>query len=188
MVHISTDYVFNGQGEKPWKESDGPDPVNAYGRSKLEGEKLFQQAGSPGWIVRTSWLYGPEGKHFVRTLAGLMRTREKVSVVDDQTGGPTLTLDLARFLLFLAGKQPARGIYHYANEGTVTWYGFTKGIQEELGFQTCVVEPVTSDKFPRPAKRPSNSRFDLSKARSVFPEGMRPWREALREYLAIEPL
>lgn len=138
--------------------------------------------------MRTSWLYGPEGKHFVKTLAGLMRTKEKVSVVDDQTGGPTCTIDLARFLLFLAEQQPPRGIYHYANEGYVTWYGFTKGIQEELGITACAVEPVTSDKFPRPAKRPANSRFDLSKARSVFPEGVRPWREALREYLSIEKL
>ncbi len=188
MIHISTDYVFNGRGERPWKEVDAPDPVNAYGRSKLEGERLFHLAGDPGWIVRTSWLYGPKGKNFVRAMAGLLRTKSQVEVVDDQTGGPTFTGDLANFLLKMAEAQPPMGTYHYANEGHVTWCGFTRAIKEELGLTSCEVVPVTSDRFPRPARRPANSRFDLSKARAFFPKGMRPWREALREYLAMEKL
>jgi len=188
MIHISTDYVFNGESERPWREDDPSGPVNAYGRSKLEGERLFHGAGDPGWIVRTSWLYGPNGRHFVKTMAGLLRQKNRVEVVDDQTGGPTYTGDLARFLLRLAQARPPLGTYHYANEGYVTWCGLTRAIREELGVQTCEVAPVTSDRFPRPAQRPKNSRFDLGKTRSVFPGGLRPWREALREYLALEPL
>lgn len=182
LIHISTDYVFDGKGEKPYVETDPADPQNAYGRSKWEGEKRFVEGGSPGWVVRTSWLYGPNGKHFVDTIAGLLRTKPRVEVVDDQVGGPTYTGSLAHFLLDLAETQPAHGFYHFADGGTTSWYGFAVAIRDELGLKT-EVAPVTSEKFNRPAKRPANSRFDMSKARSVARYPMRPWREALVEYL-----
>lgn len=183
LVHISTDYVFDGTGEEPWRVDAPLKPLNAYGQSKAEGERMFRVHGFPGWVVRTSWLYGPGGKHFVKTMAGLLRTKQRVEVVDDQTGAPTYTGDLARFLLLLAESRPEKGIYHYANQGTVTWCGFARAIKEELGIQTCEVEAVTSGRFPRPAARPKNSRFDLSRAQSLPGASLRPWREALRDYL-----
>jgi dTDP-4-dehydrorhamnose reductase len=186
LIHISTDYVFGGTGDKPYAETDPPQPLNAYGRSKREGEKKFLEAGSPGYVVRTSWLYGPNGKHFVGTIAGLLRTKDRIQVVDDQVGGPTYTGSLAHFLLDLAETQPPHGIYHFADSGYTSWYGFTVAIRDILGLKTEVV-PVTSEDFNRlanrPAKRPANSRFDLSKARSVARYPMKPWREALEEYL-----
>ncbi len=186
MIHISTDYVFDGKGTNPWKETDIPKPINAYGRTKWEGEWKFQEAGNPGWIVRTSWLYGPNGKNFVKTMAGLLRQKERVEVVDDQVGGPTCTEDLAIFLLDLAETKPPAGLYHFANEGYVSWHGLSIAIRDEMGIKSCQVLPVTSDRFPRPARRPANSRFDLSKARSVSRHPLVPWREALKRYLAEE--
>jgi dTDP-4-dehydrorhamnose reductase len=188
LVHISTDYVFDGTGEEPWKVDAPIHPLNAYGQSKAMGETLFREHGMPGWIVRTSWLYGPGGKHFVKTMVGLLRTKERVEVVDDQTGGPTYTGDLARFLLLLAETKPEKGIYHYANEGFVTWHGFTRAIREELGIKACEVAAVTSERFTRPAPRPKNSRFDLSRAQSLPGAFLRPWREALRDYLKEDSL
>jgi dTDP-4-dehydrorhamnose reductase len=187
LIHVSTDYVFGGTGEKPYVESSPTQPLNAYGRSKWEGEKKFLEAGSPGWVVRTSWLYGPNGKHFVGTIAGLLRTKDKIEVVDDQVGGPTYSGSLAHFLLDLAETQPAHGIYHFADTGYTSWHGFALAIRDELGLKT-EVAPVSSDKFNRPAKRPFNSRFDLAKARGVARYPMKTWREALTEYLKSENL
>lgn len=186
MIHISTDYVFDGKGTEPWKETDTPKPLNGYGRTKWEGEWRFQEAGTLGWIIRTSWLYGPNGKNFVKTMAGLMSQKERVEVVDDQVGGPTYTEDLAQFMLDIAETKPPAGFYHYANEGYVSWHGLTLAIRDEMGLKNCQVLPVTSDRFSRPAKRPGNSRFDLSKARSVSRKPLVPWREALKRYLAEE--
>ncbi len=187
LVHVSTDYVFDGKGERPWREEDPIQPLNAYGQTKAEGERLFQEQGCPGWIVRTSWLYGPQGKHFVRTMAKLMREKTSVEVVEDQIGGPTYTGDLARFILDLVEGKPAKGVYHFANEGYVSWHGFADAIRKELGL-SCEVKSIPSSRFPRPAKRPFNSRFDLSKSRAVARNPFRPWREALKDYLATEPL
>ncbi len=187
LVHVSTDYVFNGSGEKPWREYDSIQPLNAYGKTKAEGEKLFLEQGCPGWIVRTSWLYGPQGKHFVRTMAKLMREKTMVEVVEDQIGGPTYTVDLAYFLLDLIEGKPAMGLYHFANEDYVSWFGFADAIREKLGL-SCEIKPIPSSRFPRPAKRPFNSRFDLSKSRAVARHPFRHWREALGDYLTTEPL
>jgi dTDP-4-dehydrorhamnose reductase len=188
MIQVSTDYVFDGTLDRPYQEGDPVNPVNAYGRTKLEGERLFQEAGSPGWIVRTSWLYGPRGRNFVKTIAGLLGTREKLEVVDDQTGGPTATADLADFFQSLLQTGAPHGIYHFAGSGFTTWYGFAEAIREELKITACELVPVPSGKFPRPARRPKNSRFDLRKAEAVSRGPSRPWREALREYLREEGL
>lgn len=182
LIHLSTDYVFDGTGVQPHRETDPTNPLNAYGRSKWEGEREFQKAGCPGWVVRTSWLYGPNGKHFVDTIAGLLKIKPQLEVVDDQIGGPTFTGSLAHFLLDLVETKPERGVYHFSDEGYVSWHGFATAIGEELGLKTPII-PVSSSQFPRPAKRPTNSRFDLSKARAVARYPMKPWRDALREYL-----
>jgi dTDP-4-dehydrorhamnose reductase len=188
LIHLSTDYVFNGKSANPYREEDPTDPVNAYGKTKLEGEWLFHEAGEPGWMVRTSWMYGPHGRHFVKTMAGLLRTKDKVEVVNDQIGGPTYTGDLAQFLLELCEKRVAKGVYHYANSGTVSWHELACAIRDELGIKSCEVIPVTSDRFPRPAQRPKNSSFDLTKAESVSKDLIRSWREALGDYLREELL
>jgi dTDP-4-dehydrorhamnose reductase len=187
LVHLSTDYVFNGRSDRPYREEDSTDPLNAYGRTKWEGEKAFRASGVEGWIVRTSWLYGPQGRHFVRTMARLLREKPKVEVVEDQVGGPTFTHDLAAFILDLVETRAPYGLYHFSNEGHTSWFGFACAIRDELGLKTPVL-PVTSDQFPRPALRPGNSRFDLAKARSVARTPIRPWRDALKEYLAMEKL
>jgi dTDP-4-dehydrorhamnose reductase len=188
MIHVSTDYVFDGTLPRPYRETDPPCPVNAYGRTKLEGERRFLDSGVSGWIVRTSWLYGPGGRNFVRTLSGLMRETKRVEVVDDQTGGPTFTADLAAFLLDLAETRPPGGVYHFANEGYVTWHGLADAIRNELRLDACRVVPVTSDRMPRPAARPANSCFDLTKAGTVSRKPIRAWREALKDYLKEDRL
>ncbi len=187
LVQVSTDYVFNGSGERPWREEDPIQSLNAYGQTKAEGERLFREQGCPGWIVRTSWLYGPQGKHFVRTMAKLMREKKSVEVVEDQIGGPTYTGDLAYFILDLVESKPAKGLYHFANEDYVSWHGFAEAIRQELGL-SCEVKSIPSSRFPRPAKRPFNSKFDLSKSRAVARHPFRHWREALADYLASESL
>jgi dTDP-4-dehydrorhamnose reductase len=162
LIHISTDYVFNGSGTEPHRVDEPTDPLNAYGRTKWEGERLFQAAGNPGYIVRTSWLYGPNGKHFVDTIAGLLKTKPRVEVVDDQVGGPTFSGSLAGFLLDLAETQPQRGVYHFADSGYVSWMG-SRWPLGELGLTTPVV-PVRrqvqatgegpANTLVRPSRRP----------------------------------
>jgi dTDP-4-dehydrorhamnose reductase len=188
MIHLSSDYVFDGGLPRPYLESDPPNPVNAYGRTKLEGERRFLGSGVQGWIVRSSWLYGPGGRHFVRTIAEILREKGRVEVVNDQTGGPTYTADLASFLLDLAESRRPGGVYHYANEGYVTWCDLAAAVCEELGLENGRVVPVSSGRYPRPAVRPANSRFDLSKARDVSRKPLRPWRDALRDYLKEDRL
>jgi dTDP-4-dehydrorhamnose reductase len=187
MVHLSTDYVFDGSADRPYAEAEPVRPINAYGRTKAEGERGFLESGTEGYLVRTSWLYGPNGRNFVKTMAGLLRTRPSVEVVDDQLGGPTYTGDLAAFLLDLVETRPPMGIYHFANEGVVSWRGFAEAVRDGLHV-ACEVLPVTSEKFSRPAKRPRNSCFDLTKARGVSRKPLRPWREALADYLKEERL
>lgn len=188
LAQLSSDYVFDGALSRPYLESDPPCPVNAYGRTKLEGERRFLDSGVQGWIVRTSWLYGPGGRHFVRAVAENLREKGRVEVVNDQTGGPTYTVDLASFLLDLAESRSPGGVYHFANEGHVTWHTLAEAVREELGLENGRVVPVSSGRYPRPAARPANSRFDLSKARTVCRKPLRPWREALREYLREDRL
>jgi len=182
LVHLSTDYVFDGSSDRPCAEDDPLRPVNAYGRTKAEGEKAVRDGGADAIIVRTSWLYGPNGRNFVRTIAGLLRSKTRIDVVDDQVGGPTYTGDLALFLLDLVETGASGGVYHFANEGYVSWRGFAEAIRGLLGL-SCEIVPVPSDRVPRKAKRPRSSRFDLSKARAVSRRPLRPWDAALADYL-----
>ncbi|HJT23778.1 MAG TPA: sugar nucleotide-binding protein, partial [bacterium] len=182
----STDYVFDGRKEGPYQETDPTAPLNVYGRTKWQGEKLLFVEKPSFYLIRSSWVFGPRGKNFVDTMVGLMKSRSRIEVVDDQVGGPTYTGDLARFTWELLEKKAASGTYHFANSGHVSWYGFAKEIQKQMGFTRCEVVPVSSDRVFRPAERPANSRFDLSKSTRALGHSPRPWQDALKDYLQRE--
>ena len=186
LVHYSTDYVFDGKKEGPYLETDPTGPLNVYGKTKLQGEKLIQAEKPLYYLIRTSWVYGPRGANFVDRMAELQGTKPRIEVVSDQEGGPTYTLDLAQFTLELFEKKAEPGLYHFCNEGTTSWFEFAKEIQKQLGNIGCDIVPISSENIFRPAQRPANSRFDLSKAAQAVGHGFRPWQEALGEYLTKE--
>ncbi len=190
FVHISTDYVFDGQQSTAYGEDDPTDPINAYGDSKLAGEFAVKSAGGEGWyILRTSWLFGPEGKNFVETIARLALSREELKVVDDQHGCPTYTEDLAQGIIaLLSVKDAPAGIYHFTNSQRTTWHGFATAIVENLrdaGFDPLckTLEPVTTAEFPTPAKRPGYSELSLGKFTEIAGYEPPPWRGALKKYM-----
>ena len=185
LVHISTDYVFSGDldVEKCYKEDDEKGPVTVYGKTKLHGEELIEENAEKYYIFRTAWLYG-DGNNFVRTMIKAGKEREEVSVVNDQHGSPTYSVDLANVIADAIEKKIPYGVYHTTNEGFTTWYDFTKKIYE-LANIDCKVLPVTSEQFVRPAKRPKNSMLSkekLVKAGIKIPE----YEDALERYLEIE--
>jgi dTDP-4-dehydrorhamnose reductase len=184
LLHVSTDYVFNGTKAGPWTEEDGVDPVNFYGRSKLEGERPVLDY-EHGTVVRTSWLFGPKGPNFVKTIATKLRTGEMLEVVDDQRGCPTSTAALARALVTLleAGRP---GLYHFCQPPAVTWFGFARAIADSLGVPAERVSSTTSDRFPRPAKRPANSVLATAKYEKVAGAPVPSWQGDLMAYLAGE--
>ena len=186
LVHISTDYVFDGTAAQPYDEDTPVAPRSAYGRTKAAGERAALAAGGPCYVVRTAWLYGAGGRNFVRTMAGLARGDQPVKVVDDQRGAPTWTRDLAAGLLELIDKRPAPGIYHATSTGDTTWFGFARAIFDEVGADPGRVHPVPTDAFPRPAPRPAYSV--LSAGRWVA-AGLAPlphWRTSLTTAIATE--
>ncbi|MDF2385199.1 dTDP-4-dehydrorhamnose reductase [Nostoc ellipsosporum NOK] len=179
IIQVSTDYVFDGKGNRPYREDDPVSPVNAYGASKLKGEEYLLAENPAGVIVRTSWVYAAEGRNFLTTMLRLMKEKEKLTVVDDQRGTPTSAMDLANVLLgMLAMRDWHPGIYHYSNAGETTWFGFAKEINRLAGLH-CNVQPITSAQFPTPAKRPSYSVLDKSKISQVFGLTIPDWKESL---------
>lgn len=184
FIHISTDYVFNGEATYPYTEDFPTEPINAYGASKLEGEKQALQLNADGIIVRTSWVYSSFGKNFVKTMLRLMNEKDSVSVVNDQIGSPTYAADLAETILkiisncqlSIANWKP--GIYNFSNEGIITWYDFAKAIKE-ITNSACEVKPVTTSEYPTPAKRPSYSVLDKTKIRETFGIQLKDWKESL---------
>ena len=189
LIHVSTDYVFPGDASAPYEPSDPLGPRSAYGRTKAAGEDAVLGSGVSAWVVRTGWLYGRSGKNFVETMASLEASRDKVSVVDDQVGGPTWTADLASGLLELAGRVaagegPAHRVLHCTNAGSVSWCGFAKAVFSALGADPARVVPCTTADFPRPARRPA---YSVLSPKSWIDSGltpMRPWEEALAGYFA----
>ena len=177
LIHYSTDYVFDGENENGYKEDEERDPLNEYGRSKARGEELLQEVNPKFYLIRSSWLFGANGKNFVETMLRLAGEREELRVVNDQHGKPTYAKDLAeRTRELLESKKPF-GIYHLTNEGVCTWYEFAVKIFELAGMEVKVI-PVASSEFPTPAKRPAysglvNTKLSLS----------RSWEEALKSYL-----
>jgi dTDP-4-dehydrorhamnose reductase len=185
LVHVSTDYVFDGKPGRPWREDDPVDPVNAYGRGKLGGERRALASGAEVLVVRTSWVFAPGGVNFVDTILGLAASgREELKVVDDQRGRPTYAPDLARALVKLVSVG-ARGLVHFANSGETTWYGLAREVLARAGFAGVRVAPCASDEFPRPAARPANSVLDTSRYEELTGEAPRHHLEALDERLRI---
>jgi len=188
LVAVSTDFVFDGESRRPYREEDPPRPLGAYGRTKLEGEREALGAHPAGTaVVRTQWLYGPRGKHFPRTIVALARSKGALRVVDDQVGSPTSTLELAPALWdVLERGEP--GLYHAACEGSCSWHGFTRAILDACGLSEVRLEPCTSAEFPRPAARPAYSVLDSSRLARLRGKSLAHWRDALQAYLACEPL
>jgi len=185
LVQVSTDYVFDGGATTPYAESTPTAPVSAYGRSKAEGERLVIAAHPDGsYIVRTAWLYGENGGNFARTMLSLAASRPTVSVVDDQLGQPTWTLDLATQIVALLDNDAPAGVYHGTNSGSTSWFGFARAVFAESGLDPDRVLPTTSADFVRPAPRPAYSVLghDAWTAAGIAP--MRPWREALAAAVA----
>ena len=188
MVYISTDYVFDGQGEEPWKPDDDRAPLNVYGQSKYEGELAVQKLLDKYFIVRIAWVFGVNGKNFIKTMINLGKTHDKLTVVCDQIGTPTYTYDLARLLVDMTETEKY-GVYHATNEGGyISWYDFTVEIMKQAGeyndkYNHVEVSPVGSDAYPAKAKRPSNSRMDKSKLVENGFEPLPTWQDALRRYI-----
>lgn len=185
LVHISTDYVFNGMGSMPYKETDPVGPGNVYGASKLAGEQQVLQYCPNAIIIRTSWVYSRYGKNFVKTMIRLMQEKETISVVNDQQGSPTSATDLAGAILSIitGASKPVPGIYNYCNEGIITWYEFAQAIRECIS-STCNIVPVSTAAFPTAAIRPVYSALDCHKIRQTFGIKIPHWKESLHTCLS----
>lgn len=182
LVQISTDYVFDGTATTPYAEDTPVRPRSAYGRTKAAGEAAVL-SHPDAFVMRTAWLYGAGGNNFVKTMLDLERSRETLSVVDDQVGQPTWSADLARQIVRLATSEAPPGIYHATNAGQTSWFGFTRRIFELVGADPQRVLPTTTEAFPRPAPRPAYSVLGHQKWDQVGLPAMRGWDEALREAL-----
>lgn len=182
LVQISTDYVFDGAKGAPYLEDDLPRPLSVYGESKLAGE-LNVDVNPDNLVVRTQWLYGLHGKNFVETMLRLGQEKDELSVVDDQIGSPTWTVDLAQAIVSLIDRD-CRGVYHCANSGTTSWNGFAQAIFEESAMPVKVTA-MTTDQLGRPARRPLYSTLDCGKLSADTGYAPQPWREALRQYLTL---
>ena len=186
LVHLSTDYVFNGTGHIPYAEDDATDPVNHYGYTKLDGEKMALNNNLHTIVIRTSWVYSKYGHNFVKTMLRLMKEREQINVVNDQRGSPTYALDLAEAILamirYCVNNPVPSGIYHYSNEGDISWHDFAMAIKE-IAQSSCNVHPIPTAQYPTPAKRPAYSVLDKQKIQSVFLIKTKPWRESLKNCL-----
>ena len=181
MTYISTDYVFDGEGERPWEPDDERTPLNVYGQTKYEGELAVQNTLDKYFIVRIAWVFGVNGKNFIKTMLNLGKTRDSLTVVDDQFGSPTYTFDLARLLVDMV-ETDKYGIYHATNEGICTWYEFACEIFKQAGMNV-KVSPVSSAEYPAKAKRPSNSRMSKEKLAENGFEKLPTWQDALSRYL-----
>ncbi len=203
LVHLSTDYVFDGEATAPYREDDPTGPRSAYGRSKLAGERAVLASGLERlFIVRTSWLYGPGGRNFVETMIRLAREREELRVVADQVGCPTYTEDLAEAILNLLAldqrvhesritshQSPVHGLYHFSNEGSVSWHGFAEAIVARLREREPVrarrVVPLRTEEYPTPARRPAYSVLSKEKYETATGAAVPAWEEALDRYFRV---
>jgi len=197
LVHVSTDYVFDGKAQHPYRADDATAPLGAYGRSKLAGEQAIVARiprGLRGLVVRTSWLFGEGGKNFVLTMLRLIAEREKLRVVADQHGRPTYARDLAQALIALTDLKPAHpaarpGIYHFANGGQVSWHAFTEAIRDVarehgLPIKAHTIDAISTSEYPLPAPRPAYSVLSTDKIAQLLPAPIRPYRAALNDYIS----
>ncbi|MFQ5597141.1 MAG: dTDP-4-dehydrorhamnose reductase [Nitrospiria bacterium] len=184
LIHFSTDYVFDGTQHRPYKEEDPIRPINQYGASKWEGESQVRKHLQKHLIIRTQWLYGKGGDHFVKTLIDLAAKKKRLKVVDDQVGAPTWTEDLSKAAVQLIAEK-ATGTYHVVNGGHCTWYGFASRIAETAALSVEIL-PCSTAEFPRPAQRPGYSVLSTDKAAKVLGHALPPWEGALERYFHAE--
>ena len=188
MVHISTDYVFDGAGAAPWSPGDPTHPISAYGRSKLVGERRVQAAGGVFAILRTSWVFSAHGQNFVKTMLRLGADRDALTIVADQIGGPTPAADIASACVEIAAQlrmEPEKtGTYHFSGAPDVSWADFAREVFAQAHLDCAVTDIPTSD-YPTPAKRPANSRLDCSATRAVFGLERPDWRAGLADVLSL---
>lgn len=185
FVHISTDYVFNGEATYPYTENFPTDPVNVYGATKLEGEKQAVGFNPDSIVIRTSWVYSSYGKNFVKTMMRLMNEKDEIRVVNDQIGSPTYAADLAEVILSIISNSHSAtgkwvpGIYNFSNEGIISWFEFAEAIKALIKCP-CEVKPITAKDYPTPAKRPAYSVLDKTKIQETFGIQLKDWKESLR--------
>jgi len=185
LVHVSTDYVFDGTKGSPYVEEDETNPLGVYGKSKAEGEARIADAlPDRHCIVRTQWLFGPHGNNFVEAILKAAQLQDELKVVNDQWGCPTYTRDLARAIIDLCSIRPA-GIVHATNSGETTWYGFAEALLQRAGLDRVKVVPISTEQLGRPAPRPAYSVLDNSRFRRLMGASLRNWEEALQDYFSV---
>ena len=191
LIHVSTDYVFDGESDKPYAETDETNPINVYGKTKLAGEKALQEImPTDAIIIRTSWVYSEYGNNFVKTMLRLGKERDELNVVSDQIGSPTYATDLANAILDTMQNKAFKEVgqetqvYHYSNMGEISWYEFAKEIFELSGIQ-CSVSPITTEQYPTPAKRPKNTLMNKDKISHRFDIDILDWRKSLESCITI---
>jgi dTDP-4-dehydrorhamnose reductase len=184
FIHVSTDYVYDGDQQGEHQEADATKPVSVYGESKLKGEQEAIANNPESVIIRTSWVYSVFGNNFVKTMIRLMNEREELSVVDDQKGSPTWAADLAAFIMQIVGDQKWKsGVYNFSNEGAITWFEFATAIKDLLA-STCRLNPIPTSAYPTPAKRPANSLMSKEKIKRVFGYTAPDWKNSLGKCMA----
>ena len=180
VLHVSTDYVFDGKSYKPYRESDKVNPVSAYGTAKRKGEMVLLSMCPDAIIIRTAWLYSPFGHNFVKTMIRLGKERKTIGVVCDQIGSPTYALDLAEVISgILFARQWIPGIYHFTDEGVCSWYDFTKAIHQKAGITGCTVNPILTEDYPTPATRPHYSVLDKTFIKKIYGITIPYWADSL---------
>lgn len=184
LIQISTDYVFDGTAHTPYTEDCPTCPASVYGRTKLAGEEAVLAANPSAMIIRTAWLYSPYGNNFVKTMLRLGREKEQLGVIFDQIGTPTYARDLADAIMTAINNGIQPGIYHFSNEGVISWYDFTKAIHRIAGINTCRVRPLHTAEYPTPAARPHYSVLDKTKIKSTYGIEVPYWEDSLRRCLA----
>lgn len=185
FIHISTDYVFNGNTDQPYKENYPVDPVNYYGLTKLKGEEAAIAGNPSSVIIRTSWVYSRFGNNFVKTMLRLMKERESLNVINDQFGSPTYAADLAAVIMAIAtAENYTPGIYHFSNHAHITWFDFALAIKEIAGL-SCTINPIDTSGYPTPAKRPHYSVMDKGKIQSTYGVALKDWKESLKACMAL---
>jgi len=184
VIHISTDYVFDGTSSVPLKETDTTAPINIYGLTKLKGEEALKESEADFVIIRTAWVYSTYGANFVKTMMRLMSEREEIGVVADQVGTPTYARDLAKAIMTVVEAETfISGIYHFSNEGKISWHEFAIAVKEIIGYTT-KINAIGSDAFPTPAKRPNFSLLNKTKIKEVYAVKVPDWKDSLAEMLS----
>ncbi|WP_018617412.1 dTDP-4-dehydrorhamnose reductase [Segetibacter koreensis] len=185
FIHVSTDYVFDGTATSPYTEDHPVSPVNFYGESKLKGEEIALEKLPSTVIIRTSWVYSYFGNNFVKTMLRLMKERENINVINDQFGSPTYAADLAEVIMQIAEQTENKGgIYHFSNEGIISWFDFAIAIKELAGLR-CNVQPIDTSGYPTPAKRPAYSAMSKEKIKSVFDIKLKDWKNSLQQCIHL---